>query len=181
MHKPLTKIMHEYITPHLNSDAIVIDATCGNGHDTLFLAKRVQEVFAFDIQKSALEKTKQNLEDENLSNVRLIHDSHENMALYTADPISLIMFNLGYLPGGDHDITTTVTSSLPALKVGLELLIPNGLLSLILYPGHEAGLKETKAILKWLKSLEKRQYEILSIEKPNDKKAPKGFLIKKKG
>ena len=181
MHKPLTKIMHDFLRPHLNQEAIVIDATCGNGQDTVFLAEHTKEVFAFDIQKKALEQTKKTLVKAGLTNVRLIHDSHENIALYTVDAIEVIMFNLGYLPGGDKTITTMRESTLSALKVALELLKPSGLISLIIYPGHKEGLKETNAVLAWFKTLPKEKYEILSIEKYTDEKAPKGFLIQKKG
>ena len=50
------------IKQHIQDDSIVIDATCGNGNDTLFLAEQVPngKVFGFDIQKKLLNIQKKN-------------------------------------------------------------------------------------------------------------------------
>lgn len=61
---------------------IVIDATMGNGHDTRYLADLVGrdgQVFAFDVQKEAIEQTSKRL-GEHYPNVHLIHDGHEQLA-----------------------------------------------------------------------------------------------------
>ncbi|PKM83992.1 MAG: SAM-dependent methyltransferase, partial [Firmicutes bacterium HGW-Firmicutes-13] len=89
---------------------LAVDATAGNGYDTVFLAKLVGEkgkVFSFDIQDQAIAKTKENLlKNELLDRVQLIQDGHENMTSYVNDRISAVMFNLGYLPGSDHQVVT---------------------------------------------------------------------------
>ncbi len=181
MHIPLTKIMHDLLKPHLNQSAMVIDATCGNGNDTCFLARHAKEVYAFDIQKTAIENTKLALKKAQLDNVRVIHDSHENLALYLVQDVTAVIFNLGYLPKGSKAITTTKETTLSALAVALEIVKPKGLISIMLYPGHQEGKSETEAVLKWVKSLPKTSFDVLSIEKYLDENAPKGLLIQKKG
>lgn len=132
---------------------IVIDATAGNGHDTLFLAERVGpfgKVYAFDIQAAALDCTAARLAAAGITNVRLIHDDHANM-LQAIDPqhhgrISTVMFNLGYLPGSDKTIVTKIASTLAAIDAAIKLLRDSGTLTILAYPGHPGGIEETVAV-----------------------------------
>jgi len=98
----------------------VVDATCGNGKDTLFLAELVGEdgqVVAFDIQKSAIKRSAARLKEAGLdSRVTLLFAGHEEMARLVAAPLSAVVFNLGWLPGGDRELKTCAGSTLPALK-----------------------------------------------------------------
>ena len=78
---------------------ICIDATAGNGNDTLTLCRLAGEkgkVYAFDIQKAALEKTGRRLEAEGLR-AELILDGHEHMEKYVKEKgeVSCIVFNFG--------------------------------------------------------------------------------------
>ncbi len=151
-HKPhLTQQAHSLIQEHFKSLDMTprhaIDATCGNGFDTLFLAELVNEnVYAFDIQDIAIKNTQEILQGKNLDHkVKLIKSGHENLTNYIKKPIDIIMFNLGYLPQADKTITTITNTSITAIEYALSLLSNHGLLSILCYPGHLEGKKETMA------------------------------------
>jgi SAM-dependent methyltransferase len=124
----------------------VIDATCGNGHDTLLLAELAGSsgrVWAFDIQQKAIEATATRLAEAGaFDTLRLVHAGHETMAAYCSGPVKMIVFNLGYLPGGDHTVITQSESTLAGVEQSLEILAPGGILIITLYPGHEGGQQE---------------------------------------
>ena len=88
----------------------VVDATCGTGQDTIVLADAVGKegrVLAFDIQKKALILTEARLHAHGHANVDLLMKSFESMGDHLAEgSAAAVVFNLGYLPGGDHEITT---------------------------------------------------------------------------
>ncbi len=135
------------------SGDIVIDATAGNGHDTLFLAQRVGplgQVYAFDIQESALKSTATRLTAAGMTNVRLIHDDHAHMRKWIEPQhrgcVSTVMFNLGYLPRGDKSIVTKSSSTLAAIDDAISLLHVGGRLTILAYPGHSGGFEETTAV-----------------------------------
>ena len=140
---------------------ITVDATCGNGYDTLMLSKLSKKVFAFDIQKEAIEKTSDLLKKNNINNVVLINDTHEKIDTYLKDykgKISLVMYNLGYLPGGDKRVTTKHSSTLLSIKKGINTLNKKGIILITCYP-HEEGKKESHEIISYLKE-NKIQYKI---------------------
>lgn len=164
--KPLrvTDLAWKFLRPVLERGDIVVDATAGTGQDTLFLCQCVGEtgrVFAFDIQATALQQTKDNLEKSGYTDqVTLIQQSHELMvtALKAAaigeQAVKAIMFNLGYFPGGDQTITTQLETTMVALEGALSLLAPGGLITLCLYPGHPGGCAEAQAVIRWCEALE---------------------------
>ncbi|GAB4262119.1 MAG: class I SAM-dependent methyltransferase [Methylomicrobium sp.] len=143
-----------------------IDATVGNGHDTLFLARQVGTdgtVFGFDIQQSALDATRQRLEINRIATpVCLFLANHADMSnripAERHGHIKAVMFNLGYLPGGDKTLITQADNTLEALHASLNLLSPNGILSILAYPGHRGGDKETEAIHNWCANLDTTRY-----------------------
>lgn len=144
----------------------VIDATAGNGHDTCFLAKATGEngpVFAFDVQADALRRTAARLADIGCTNVTLLHRSHSDMKKVIPEnhhgAVAAAMFNLGYLPGGDHSVTTETESSLPALRHALELIRPGGVVTVLAYPGHVGGADETGAVRRLIDGLPDSQFE----------------------
>ncbi len=151
----LTEIAHR--ESNAQKTDIVIDATAGNGHDTLFLAQRVGpygKVYAFDIQQAALDQTAARLAEVGMNNVRLIHDDHANM-LSVVEPrhhgrISAVMFNLGYLPGGDRSIITKPSSTIAAIRAAIQLLRDGGKITILAYPGHPGGLEERAAVERLL-------------------------------
>jgi len=155
----LTDKAHELISTHFETvsvpPSLAVDATCGNGHDTLFLAKLgFEKVIGFDIQQKAITATNLKLKKAHIENIKLVHAGHENIGSYTDQKIDCIMFNLGYLPSANKDITTKATTTLSALKFCLTALSKGGLISLMCYPGHPAGLEENNAIKKWLINLD---------------------------
>ncbi len=176
---------HKTIQDYLPQNCISIDATMGNGHDTLFLARHSRKVYAFDIQEDALTTTKLRLHkngfnDETGPEVNLIHKSHEHMAQYiTADEkAEVIMFNLGYLPRGDSGIITQQNSTLAALNQSLSLLDQNGIISILAYPGHIGGKSEMSAVINWYQQLDSQAYAITIIRSLQETAtSPRLFVI----
>jgi len=154
------QLVRQHVKEHHLSD-LAIDATCGNGHDTLFLCQLgFTKVLGFDIQTTAIENTEIRCHKFLNQSLSLIKDGHENINLYTQQNIDIIMFNFGYLPKADKQKTTLIDTSLQALKFALKQLKPNGLITLLCYPGHKAGKIETQAIQSYLAALSSNwQYE----------------------
>lgn len=169
-----TDIARRQVEHRLRPGDIAIDATAGNGHDTTWLCQAVGQngrVFAFDIQEEAIANTAEKLGELGLSGrATLFQQSHDTMA--TALPpashgaVSAIVFNLGYLPGGDRSIITQATTTLAAFNVGLGLLKPAGILCAVLYPAHPGGEREVRRILEWSKGLSPHRYQTEIIEHP---------------
>ena len=137
----------------LRKQDYAIDATCGNGFDTLMLSKLSKKVFAFDIQKDAINSTKKLLNKNNIYNVVLINDSHEYINKHLKEyigKISIIIFNLGYLPKGNRTIMTNYKTTIKAVKISLLMLNKKGKILITCYP-HEEGKRESKAIIKYIK------------------------------
>ncbi|MCL6601409.1 MAG: methyltransferase domain-containing protein [Paenibacillus sp.] len=155
---------HKLITERLAPGDRAIDATVGTGADTLFLAKTLGprgEVYGFDIQSAALTLAEERLQQASkesvgtIAPVTLLLESHAAMAesvpLAWRGTVGAIMFNLGYLPSGDADksIITQTDSSIAALEAALQLLRPGGVVTVVLYPGHEGGDLEAAAVEAW--------------------------------
>jgi len=162
----------------------VVDATCGNGHDTLLLADLVGptgRVWAFDIQEEAIRLTAQKLEQTGMAErVSLIMAGHETMADHIPAPVRAVMFNLGYLPGGDRDIITRPETTLSALEQSLHLLLPSGILAITVYPGHDGGDNEEQAISQWSAALDQRSFYAWRMGQVNAAPgAPYFFLVQK--
>jgi SAM-dependent methyltransferase len=158
----VTALAQLWIGDFLQEGDLAIDATVGNGHDTLFLARRVGaggRVLGFDIQERALDAARRHLTGEGLNGrVQLIHRSHRAIAETLAEAGEgraprAVMFNLGYLPGGDKATTTRAEETLPAVKSALEVLAPGGAMSVVLYPGHPEGEREFAAVSQWAENL----------------------------
>ena len=185
----LTAQAHSIIEQHLLVGDMAIDATTGNGHDTLFLAKQVGisgKVFGFDLQQQAIDSTQSRLKDEGFAdNTQLFLSSHSNMQqCIDADfygKIKVIMFNLGYLPGSDKSIITETESTLSALEQAIELLIKSGILTIAAYPGHPGGDTETQAIEQWHQQLDSQQYSVKTFYSSEKDTAPRLYIIQKHG
>ena len=171
---------HHFIREHIKVGDTCIDATIGNGHDTELLCALVGEsgkVYGFDIQAKALENTRLRLEAAGLSGrAKLFLKSHEQMA-EVIDPseqgkVSCVVFNFGYLPGGDHQLATKGESSIMAMESALSLLKKDGLMSLCIYSGGDSGFGERDEILAWLKGLDSRKYLVIVSEYYNRKNHP---------
>lgn len=181
----ITDWYRHFLQLHVQPGDFCIDATMGNGHDTLFLSQLAGpsgKVLAFDIQQTALDATRKRLANHShLAPTQLILDSHSHMDQY-ADPetVSCIVFNLGYLPSGDHSLATHSETSIPAIEQGLQLLKKDGLLCLCIYSGGDSGFEERDALLPFLKSLDPKKYLVVLssyYNRPNNPPIP--VLIRK--
>lgn len=156
---PHLALAQNYWKNHLKPSDLAIDATCGNGHDTLFLAELCL-VIGIDIQIQAIQNTEALLE-QNQKRAILHRLSHANLdELPLPHPPRLIVYNLGYLPGGDKSITTNTESTLESVKKGLELIALDGALSITCYPGHDEGQREEKALMDWAISLPSSRWSV---------------------
>ena len=158
----LTELAQQAVGEALGPGARAIDATVGNGHDTLFLARKVApqgQVIGFDIQAEALEGAHSRLVSSGLEpTATLLFCGHERMLEQVPKDwrgkVSAVMFNLGYLPGGDKTLTTSPATTLSALDEALSLLRIGGLISLLVYRGHPGAKAEADAISAWLEQLD---------------------------
>lgn len=182
----VTEVNKVFIDKIVNPGDTVIDATMGNGYDTLYLAKLVGnagKVYAFDVQEEALKSTKKKVERDNLQGyVELILDGHENMDKYVKEEVSCILFNLGYLPRAKHNIITKPETTLQALEKSLNLLKPNGVISVAIYTGHEGGMDEKNEVCQYLNNLDQNYYNVLHMNFTNQvNNPPELILVEKKG
>lgn len=151
----LTHTAHCLITAHFADKprGVAVDATLGNGHDAAFLlGLDFHQVIGFDVQARALENTRQRLSDERLKTLTLVLDGHQHIEQYVSEPIDCVMFNFGYLPGGDKNNTTQSDTSITAIQRASKLLSQHGLITLLCYPGHTEGAVEHTTIKELLKS-----------------------------
>jgi SAM-dependent methyltransferase len=148
--KPHLEKAHQFWRDHLRPSDCVIDATCGNGKDTAILARLVPEghIYTIDIQQDALKKAQSFV---SCKNVTFLHQCHSHLP--NIQGVKLIVYNLGYLPGGDKRITSQVETTLASLNRALDILPLGGALSIICYPGHPEGAREQEAVQKWSENL----------------------------
>ena len=188
--KPISLVntAHNLIREQLKPGDIAIDATVGNGHDTLFLAEQVApsgHVYGFDIQAAAIETTFAKFRESPLANCLTLRQvSHAAMNSHIPThhfrKIKAIMFNLGYLPGGDKNIITLFDTTLSALIIATEILANNGIITLLAYPGHTGGDLETRQIEAWLMELDNKQFSVETIYSAvHHDTAPRLFVIRK--
>ena len=176
----ITEWCHHFIRNHVQEGDICIDATAGNGNDTQLLCELVGDtgkVFAFDIQAQAVANTKERLEEAGFAErAEVLQDSHTNMGNYAKEgSVSCVVFNFGYLPGGDHNLATRKETSIEAIHEGLRLLKKNGMMSLCIYSGGDSGFEERDAILEELKQLDGKKYLVIKSEyynRPNNPPMP---------
>jgi SAM-dependent methyltransferase len=142
----------------------VADATCGNGHDTLLLARLVGpggKVWAFDLQEEALTKTRKLLDGAGcLAQTELLAVGHERLAEYVQEPLRAVVFNLGYLPGGDKGLVTRPEQTLAALDQATRLLLPGGVITISVYTGHLGGAEEGEAVEKWASAFAAEEFNV---------------------
>jgi predicted methyltransferase len=179
---------HAILQAHLQNGDIAIDATAGNGHDTLFLAQQVAplgQVYSFDIQAAAITATHHRLLTADLRPVVLLNQhSHAQMSEFIAPEhqgkIKAVMFNLGYLPRGDKSIITQTASTLSALNTAAELLAEAGIMSILAYPGHQGGECETVQVANWCYQLNPENFTVQIILSAEHKdSAPRLFVLQK--
>ena len=175
--KMMVNYAHDFLKEIMSNQDIAVDFTMGNGHDTLFLAKHAKQVYAFDIQRTALEKTAKRLEEAGL-----------NAAFLTLDQVAEVRHRPGvYLIEDDHAFCRQylpyfkagIFTTLIALKDALDLLIPGGRIVLVVYPGHEAGRLESQAIDCFVQALDGHDYQVMSLSMANKHQSPYLVVIEK--
>ena len=176
---------HQTIRQTLSAGDLAIDATLGNGHDTLFLAQLVGakgHVYGFDIQHQAVSATRLRLQQSGLeTQASLFCSCHgrlrEWLPAAAHGRIKAVMFNLGYLPGGDKNLITRSPTTLAALDAAGSVLAADGVITVLAYPGHHGGDAETQALQQWIKTAG-YGIEIIQSQHPHTR-APVLFVIRK--
>lgn len=181
---------HRLLGEVLAPGALALDLTAGNGHDTLFLARAVGpqgRVVAFDIQEQALANTAARLASEDfavhrgvrrdgegalLPGAHLVAGCHASLKGHLEEAPQAAVANLGYLPGGDHGVTTAVKTTTDALCQAMELLAPGGRLAVVVYTGHPGGAAEGAAVDALFAALDPKGWEVLRMEVPNRLRSP---------
>lgn len=156
----------EIIEKALYDGAVAVDATLGNGHDACRLCLLVGEhgrVFGFDVQREAVERSARRLAEAGFEQrAQLICDGHQNMRSYIPDGTAdAVMFNLGWLPGAEHQVTTLADTTLEAVNAALQLLKEEGVMTVCIYPGHAEGARERDALIGWAKGLDEKYYDAM--------------------
>ncbi|MBQ8351214.1 MAG: SAM-dependent methyltransferase [Clostridia bacterium] len=180
----LLALQKHFILAHLAEGDVAADFTMGNGNDTLFLSQTVGErgrVYAFDLQESALISTRRHLEEQGApQNYTLICASHHRLKEFIHEPIKAGMFNLGYLPGGDEKgITTKRATTLPAVEAALDILAPDGILLVAVYPGHDEGRLEGDMLAEYAATLSRYRICASRFQLLNSPSAPYFFIFEK--
>jgi 16S rRNA C1402 N4-methylase RsmH len=170
--------LSQYIIKNYSIDNnVAIDGTLGNGHDTDFLSSIFNKVYSFDVQDIAIEKYSEKKKE----NVILIKDCHSKLKEYVKENVDAVMYNLGFLPGGDKSITTEVSTTLTSIESSIEILKPGGIITIADYIGHEEGKKEKNEVLKYVSNLPKDKYGVMLHKVLNrSEKAPQLIVIEKK-
>jgi hypothetical protein len=182
--------------PACETSILLLDATAGNGHDTVFLARLAAKfqaagggqalVHAFDVQALACARTAERLTQENLSAyVRIHQQGHEHAAETLASlhgskfvpPLQAMMFNLGYLPAANRRLTTQAATTLTALETLLSLLAPGGLASIHMYAGHANGKEESEAVKGFIAGLSNGHWLSALYQYPNKIRNPEYLAL----
>ncbi|WP_079710970.1 tRNA (mnm(5)s(2)U34)-methyltransferase [Paraliobacillus ryukyuensis] len=168
MLKPVIPFAHELLEQVIKPGDLAVDATCGNGNDTLFLSQvtgQAGKVLAFDVQEQAIEETKNKLAQHNQTNVELHLDGHENIDNYLQKEqqgqVAGAIFNLGYLPKSDKTIITKAATTIEAVSILAANLKPGGRIVLVVYHGHPGGAEEKDALYDHLTTLDQAHYRVL--------------------
>lgn len=175
----------EIMEDALFSGACAIDSTMGNGYDTLWLCELVGEsgkVYAFDVQQEAVDNTAKRLENAGVrERANLFCMGHERMLEAVEEPVDAVLFNLGWLPGAEHGVTTQTETTLKAVEAALTLLKEEAVMTICIYPGHEEGARELQMLLDWAAKLDDKRYDAVIkhyVNQPND--PPQMLAIRKK-
>ena len=174
----------DYMMRTIREGDVVVDATMGNGKDTLFLCELVGEtgrVFAFDVQAEAVERTRERVKDAGFeSRTTLLLSGHETMGEHIAQPVQAVMFNLGWLPGGNKAITTLRETTLPAIRDAISLMDRDAILNIAVYPGHKEGDAEGQMILDYLAGISRHRVCATLVKIVNSPTSPFFIVVETK-
>lgn len=186
----ILQLAHLWIQSVLTHGGVAVDATVGNGNDTLFLAKQVGEhgrIYGFDVQAKAIQNTAQRLQKfGQQDHVHLFLRGHQEpwedvIASKYYGKIDAVMFNLGYLPHGNSSIVTKPETTLLACQQALQWLKVKGMVTIVLYSGHPGGAEEAQRVLHWCQNLSSNHYQVHWHQLFNRSEAPSLIAIEKKG
>ena len=169
------QVSHAFLEEVITKEDIVVDATMGNGHDTLFLARLAKKVYAFDIQEQAIEQTTKRLAEAKLDNVELFLTGHENVDQYV-ESIKAAIFNLGYLPSADKTVITQPHTTIQALEKLCQRLVTGGRIANMIYYGHAGGDVERDAVLDFVSQLPQQEFTVALYKTINQINQPP-FLV----
>lgn len=180
-----TELSLRLVGEYVSEGDIAVDATAGNGHDTLALARLVGKtgkVYAFDVQETAMRNTKAFLEKEGFFGLcTFFLDSHHLMRELIPEKdrrrISAVVFNLGYLPKGRREITTKAETTVSAVKQALEIIRLGGIVAITMYGGHAQGAEEKEALLRFSEDLPQKEYHALYLSLVNQRNDPPELLL----
>jgi predicted methyltransferase len=177
-------LAHRFLRERLRPGDRAVDATCGNGHDTLLLGELVGpegRVWGFDLQEKALAATSELLREKGLADrVALVHAGHERLAEFVTEPLRAAVFNLGYLPGGETSFVTRPETTLTAFDAVLPLLLPGGIVIVVLYTGHSGGPEEEAAVTSRAAGLDPLKFNVWSCRQGNRSAAAPYLLLVEK-
>ena len=180
------QLCHEFLEAHLTPGGLFLDATCGNGNDTLFLCRLAGQngrVLGMDIQPQAVDRTNRRLKEAGYDKIgrAVLYDHARLGELVQPGKVDCVLFNFGWLPGAEHDIHSTADGSVPALRAALDALRPGGVLAAVLYSGKVIGDAEKQAALTFFRTLPLTKYTVLVCEFANwaDTAPLPCFVIKK--
>ena len=168
-------LAHHFWNKHLKPRDWAIDATCGNGHDALFLSSKVEKLFCIDIQSAAIENTRKKV-----PTALFFQTCHSQLPREALSPnLKLIVYNLGYLPGSDKSLTTSHLTTKQSLELALSILPVGGAISITFYPGHHEGFREFETLRPFLKRLDSKSFSVSIHEWINRLSSPiLAFILK---
>lgn len=179
------RFSHQLLEETINRfpSGLFIDATLGNGHDSYFILSNKNfkgRLLSFDIQARAILNSYQRINQLQTTSAsyQFIYASHDTLFNYL-NSNSLIhgaIFNLGYLPGGNHQITTRSQSTLNALQQIMSRLVRKGRILIVIYSGHSEGQVEKEQLLNYLKTTDQQAYHIYHYHALNQKNNPPELL-----
>lgn len=176
--KRMTELAHDAIARVVRPGETVVDATAGKGHDTVWLVHLVGpsgKVFAIDRQADAIRATAARLGADRLNQAVLLEADHANLNDIIPGElhgrVAAVMFNLGYLPGGNKAIVTTPNSTRLALEAAVSIIRPGGIISVVVYPGHPGGAEEANMVADFLAALPRQRFRTEAITPASIRKA----------
>lgn len=167
---------HQLVSERVREGDNAVDATAGNGHDSVFLAELVGEngrVWSYDVQEEAVQSTLRRLEATGLEGrVRVRRGCHSAIGEDLDGSIAAGMFNLGYLPGGNHEIITRPETTIDALNQVSGALRAGGIVTCVVYPGHAGGKVERRAVEAWFGVLPQEDFAVIRYGFENQRNSP---------
>lgn len=189
MLKP-TQLAHQWVAAVLEHGDSAIDATGGNGFDAAFLAQQLQgggSLHIFDVQQKALSATRARIEAlspaaecEVLYHLRGHEEISEVMETAGEAQIGAVMFNLGYLPHGDKEVTTRPQTTRTALSCALRVVRPGGIVTVVVYTGHPGGEDEARVVDTLIAALDPEEWEVASYQQQLRNAPPRLIVLEKK-